>query len=111
MPDIIALSLRMGRLELAKTHTMSDDTTTSLGILPDSASITPRVLQGLFNKLDLTGNCVKVSFIELYNEEFPDFIAADAAAKLTIYVNTSWKEYATTIVQGMEEKHIKNADV
>jgi kinesin family protein 11 len=83
----------------------------TLGMLSDEAGIIPRVLQQLFNKLDIDGsdNCVKCSFIELYNEELRDLLATDEGAKLKIYDDASRKGHATTLVQGMEEKHIKNA--
>ncbi|KAL7786297.1 P-loop containing nucleoside triphosphate hydrolase protein [Trichoderma ceciliae] len=100
-----------GQTGTGKTYTMSGDMSDTLGMLSDEAGIIPRVLQQLFNKLEIDGSdsCVKCSFIELYNEELRDLLATDEGAKLKIYDDASRKGHATTLVQGMEEKHIKNA--
>lgn len=77
--------------------------------LPDAAGIVPRVLYALFNKLEQeeTENSVKCSFIELYNEELRDLCAADDSVKLKIFDDNSKKGQTTTMVQGMEECHLK----
>ncbi|KAF4125068.1 kinesin family member 11 [Geosmithia morbida] len=100
-----------GQTGTGKTYTMSGDMTETLGMLSDEAGIIPRVLQNLFNKLELddTENCVKCSFIELYNEELRDLLSVEEATKLRIYDDASRRGHLGTIVQGMEEKHIKNA--
>ncbi|KAL7908621.1 kinesin domain-containing protein [Trichoderma velutinum] len=100
-----------GQTGTGKTYTMSGDMSDTLGMLSDEAGIIPRVLQQLFNKLEIEGsdNCVKCSFIELYNEELRDLLSADENAKLKIFDDASRRGHATTLVQGMEEKHIKNA--
>lgn len=80
--------------------------------LPDGAGIIPRVLHSLFTKLDGETDCensVKCSFIELYNEELRDLLAADDNVKLKIFEDTSKKGNVATVVQGMEESHIKTA--
>lgn len=101
-----------GQTGTGKTYTMSGDMDNTLGLLSDNAGIIPRVLQSLFNKLDMeeTESFVKCSFIELYNEELKDLNAADDNVKLKIYDDMSRKNHATTVVQGMEETHIKNAE-
>ncbi|KAH6692657.1 kinesin motor domain-containing protein [Plectosphaerella plurivora] len=103
--------LAYGQTGTGKTYTMSGDMTETMGLLSDEAGIIPRVLRSLFNKLetDDTENCVKCSFIELYNEEVRDLISVDEHAKLKIFDDTSRKGHTTTVVQGMEEKHIKTA--
>ncbi|KAI1378843.1 kinesin-domain-containing protein, partial [Hypoxylon crocopeplum] len=100
-----------GQTGTGKTYTMSGDMNDTLGLLSDAAGIIPRVLHSLFNKLDMedTESFVKCSFIELYNEELRDLISAEENAKLKIFDDTSRKGHASTIVQGMEESHIKNA--
>lgn len=87
---------------------MSGDMTESLGLLAPDAGIVPRVLQSLFNKLDGDGteNCVRCSFIELYNEELRDLLTPDENAKLKIFDDFSKKGHASTMVQGVEERHI-----
>ncbi|KAM0503916.1 Kinesin- protein 11 [Verticillium nonalfalfae] len=100
-----------GQTGTGKTYTMSGDMTETMGLLSDAAGIIPRALQALFNKLEADDceSAVKCSFIELYNEELRDLIAVEEGAKLKIFDDTSRKGHATTIVQGMEEKHIKTA--
>ncbi|KYK56740.1 kinesin protein 2 [Drechmeria coniospora] len=101
-----------GQTGTGKTYTMSGDMTETMGMLSDEAGIIPRVLQQLFYKLDLDNseNCVKCSFIELYNEELRDLLSIEETAKLKIFDDVSKRGgHAGTIIQGMEEKHIKNA--
>ncbi|CAL3970160.1 hypothetical protein PZA11_006439 [Diplocarpon coronariae] len=101
-----------GQTGTGKTYTMSGDMNETFGILSDAAGIIPRTLHALFNKLDSEdAECsVKCSFIELYNEELRDLISPDDTAKLKIYDdNTGKKGHSSTIVQGMEESHIKSA--
>ncbi|KZL74326.1 kinesin motor domain-containing protein [Colletotrichum tofieldiae] len=99
-----------GQTGTGKTYTMSGDMTETLGLLSDGAGIIPRALHALFNKLEVddTESCVKCSFIELYNEELRDLISAEEGPKLKIFDDTS-RRHATTVVQGMEERHIRNA--
>ncbi|KAK3693508.1 putative kinesin-related protein bimC [Podospora appendiculata] len=100
-----------GQTGTGKTYTMSGDMSSTLGLLPDTAGIIPRVLHSLFARLeaDESENCVRCSFIELYNEELRDLLSADENAKLKIYDDNSRKGHATTVVQGMEERHISSA--
>lgn len=100
-----------GQTGTGKTYTMSGDMTESLGLLAPDAGIIPRVLQALFNKLDADAieNCVRCSFIELYNEELRDLLTPDENAKLKIFDDLSRKGHASTIVQGVEERHITTA--
>lgn len=100
-----------GQTGTGKTYTMSGDLTETMGMLSDNAGIIPRVLQALFAKLELDDkdHCVRCSFIELYNEELRDLLATDENTKLKIYDDTSKKGHSTTMVQGMEERHILNA--
>jgi kinesin family protein 11 len=100
-----------GQTGTGKTYTMSGDMTDTLGMLSDEAGIIPRVLQQLFDKLEIDDreHAVKCSFIELYNEELRDLLSVDEGAKLKIYDDTSKRGHSSTIVQGMEEKHIKTA--
>jgi len=89
---------------------MSGDITDSLP-LPDAAGIIPRVLYGLFDKLgheEDAETSVKCSFIELYNEELRDLLSTDENVKLKIYEDAK-KGQTATMVQGMEECHIKSA--
>lgn len=91
---------------------MSGDMSDTLGMLSDAAGIIPRVLHSLFGKLeaDEAESSVKCSFIELYNEELRDLLAVDENTKLKIFEDGQRKSHSATIVQGMEESHIKNAN-
>jgi kinesin family protein 11 len=97
-----------GQTGTGKTYTMSGDMTDTLGILSDDAGIIPRTLYSLFHKLEETESTVKCSFIELYNEELRDLLAADDNTKLKIFENEK-KGHAATLVQGMEETYIDSA--
>ncbi|KAK4680758.1 Kinesin-related motor protein [Podospora pseudoanserina] len=100
-----------GQTGTGKTYTMSGDMTETMGMLSDNAGIIPRVLQALFAKLELEekDHCVRCSFIELYNEELRDLLGTDESTKLKIYDDNSKKGHSTTMVQGMEERHILSA--
>ncbi|RKF75430.1 Kinesin-like protein bimC [Golovinomyces cichoracearum] len=101
-----------GQTGTGKTYTMSGDTTETLNMLSDSAGIIPRALYSLFTKLEKNDAewSVKCSFIELYNEELRDLISPDDSLKLKIYDDSNTKKgHSSTIVQGMEESHIKSA--
>ena len=100
-----------GQTGTGKTYTMTGDMSDTPGFLSDSAGVIPRVLQELFKKLegDNVECSVKCSFIELYNEELRDLLSAEENAKLKIYEDAQKKGHGATIVQGMEEAHIKSA--
>ncbi|KAL1882105.1 hypothetical protein VTK73DRAFT_2196 [Phialemonium thermophilum] len=100
-----------GQTGTGKTYTMSGDMNDTFGLLSDAAGIIPRVLHTLFNKLEIddTENCVRCSFIELYNEELRDLLSPDDGTKLKIFDDNSRKGHAATVVQGMEERHITSA--
>lgn len=99
-----------GQTGTGKTYTMSGDISDILP-LPDNAGIIPRVLDSLFNKLEVeeTEHSVKCSFIELYNEELRDLLSADDNVKLKIFEDNNKKGHSSTLVQGMEESHLKSA--
>lgn len=101
-----------GQTGTGKTYTMSGNMTEQFGMMSDDAGIIPRVLNGLFQKLEVddTDCSVRCSFIELYNEELRDLLSPDDRANnLKIYDDNSRKGHAATVVQGMEERHITSA--
>ncbi|KAF1830157.1 kinesin-domain-containing protein [Decorospora gaudefroyi] len=99
-----------GQTGTGKTYTMTGDISNVLPP-PDAAGIIPRVLFALFARLeaDEIENSVKCSFIELYNEELRDLLSADDSTKLKIFDDNTKKGSTTTMVQGMEECHLKTA--
>ncbi|KJX97798.1 kinesin family protein [Zymoseptoria brevis] len=102
-----------GQTGTGKTYTMSGDITDTLPI-PEAAGIIPRVLHTLFDRLGEDGaekceHSVKCSFIELYNEELRDLLSVDDHTKLKIFDEANKGGRTTTLVQGMEESHIKSA--
>ncbi|KAF2454328.1 P-loop containing nucleoside triphosphate hydrolase protein [Lineolata rhizophorae] len=99
-----------GQTGTGKTYTMSGDITDTPPT-SDSAGIIPRVLHSLFSKLDGDDfeSSVKCSFIELYNEELRDLLSPDDNVKLKIFEDNNRKGHGSTLVQGMEESHIKTA--
>ncbi|TFY60095.1 hypothetical protein EVG20_g7553, partial [Dentipellis fragilis] len=72
-----------GQTGTGKTHTMQGDLgTTPLGNPTAQAGMIPRVLFRLFNHLESSGSdySVKISYMELYNEELRDLLAPDMSA-------------------------------
>ncbi|KAJ7063348.1 P-loop containing nucleoside triphosphate hydrolase protein [Mycena amicta] len=72
-----------GQTGTGKTYTMQGDLVpTPLGNPSANAGIIPRVLFRLFHHLDssVADYSVKVSFVELYNEELRDLLATELAA-------------------------------
>jgi kinesin family member 11 len=104
-----------GQTGTGKTYTMSGDISDQLP-LAAGAGIIPRVLHALFARLDSGLNSpatvsetdVKVSFIELYNEELRDLLAPDEGTKLKIYDGDGKKGHGASWIQGMEETHISS---
>jgi kinesin family member 11 len=104
-----------GQTGTGKTYTMSGDISDQLP-LPDGAGIIPRVLHALFARLDSGLNSpttvsetdVKVSFIELYNENFRDLLAPDESTKLKIHDGDGKKGHGALWIQGTEETHISS---
>ncbi|OBZ75574.1 Kinesin-like protein cut7 [Grifola frondosa] len=72
-----------GQTGTGKTYTMQGDlTVTPMGNPSAHAGMIPRVLFRLFHQLESSGTdySVKISFVELYNEELRDLLASDLAA-------------------------------
>ncbi|KAL7409838.1 P-loop containing nucleoside triphosphate hydrolase protein [Mrakia frigida] len=71
-----------GQTGTGKTYTMQGDLTpTILGAPSSEAGIVPRTLHRLFSLLEASRSeySVKISFVELYNEEIRDLLVADAS--------------------------------
>lgn len=65
-----------GQTGTGKTHTMEGDI-----FCPENAGIVPRSVKAILEKLESTGAefTIRVSFLELYNEELQDLLATDTS--------------------------------
>ncbi|OCH94988.1 kinesin-domain-containing protein [Obba rivulosa] len=118
-----------GQTGTGKTYTMQGDLSTTLMGNPSAqAGMIPRVLFRLFHQLESSGTdySVKISFVELYNEELRDLLAPELAApmgsiqpmgmgaskdsggqgNLKIFDDTTKKG---VFIQGLEEAGVKDA--
>ncbi|KAG1875275.1 P-loop containing nucleoside triphosphate hydrolase protein [Suillus tomentosus] len=116
-----------GQTGTGKTYTMQGDLTpTPMGNPSSQAGMIPRVLFRLFHQLETSAidYSVKISFVELYNEELRDLLAsemsapagstqpmgkggpADNQAGLKIFDDASKKG---VFIQGLEEIPVKDA--
>jgi kinesin family member 11 len=98
-----------GQTGTGKTYTMSGDLSDFHGTFSSEAGIIPRTLHRLFHALDADGSeySVKVSFIELYNEELKDLLSAEEDKKVKVFDDAGRKGI---IIQGMEESLLTNAE-
>ncbi|ODQ63380.1 kinesin-domain-containing protein, partial [Nadsonia fulvescens var. elongata DSM 6958] len=96
-----------GQTGTGKTFTMSGDLADNHGRPAHDAGIIPRTLFQLFRELDkeTAEYSVKVSYIELYNEELRDLISQDDDRKVKIFDDANKKGI---VIQGMEEAFIKS---
>lgn len=115
-----------GQTGTGKTYTMQGDLSATLTGNPSAdAGIIPRTLHKLFLHLEnnVSDYSVKVSFIELYNEELRDLLVSDfkepgsntqpmgaaggsGSGGLKIFDDSAKKG---TFIQGLEEAHVRDA--
>ncbi|KAJ3040382.1 kinesin motor protein cin8, partial [Rhizophlyctis rosea] len=97
-----------GQTGTGKTYTMEGDLDTARG---EHAGIIPRTLYSLFDTLEseTAGEySVRVSYIELYNEELKDLLSPDEdLRKLKLFEDANKR--GSVVVQGMEEVMVNNA--
>lgn len=104
-----------GQTGTGKTYTMTGDldlaTKDNNSFRPtERAGIIPRVLFSLFKKLENESGeySVKLSYIELYNEELKDLLSDNEEKKVRIYDDSSNKKSVS--IQGMEEVFIRTPE-
>ncbi|KPI97651.1 Bipolar kinesin KRP-130 [Papilio xuthus] len=100
-----------GQTGTGKTHTMVGENTGNETTWQDDplAGIIPRALSQLFDELRLTNTeyTVRVSYLELYNEELFDLLStSEDNSKLRIYEDVTRK--GSNIVNGLEEITVYN---
>ncbi|GIX90330.1 hypothetical protein CDAR_506912 [Caerostris darwini] len=102
-----------GQTGTGKTYTMEGERNNTNCSWEDDpgAGIIPRSLHQLFEELNKEENVefsVRVSFLELYNEELFDLLSSTEFAKLRLYEDTNRK--GSVIIQGLEEIMVNNKD-
>ncbi|KAL5533323.1 KIP1 [Sanghuangporus sanghuang] len=99
-----------GQTGTGKTYTMQGDVSLSpLGNPTAQAGMIPRTLFKLFHQLESSGcdYSVKISYVELYNEELRDLIATeqDGQSGLKIFDDASKRG---VFIQGLEDTPVKD---
>ncbi|KAF7728115.1 kinesin-like protein Klp8 [Apophysomyces ossiformis] len=97
-----------GQTGTGKTYTMEGDLEERFGRYTSAAGIIPRTIHNLFETLDKLGHeySVKVSLLELYNEELRDLLNnSDDRPMLKLYEDSTG---SGVVVQGAEETYIQN---
>ncbi|KAF9988581.1 kinesin motor protein cin8 [Mortierella antarctica] len=98
-----------GQTGTGKTFTMEGDLRDNFGECSREAGIIPRTLYSLFAALERkeTEYSVRVSFLELYNEEVKDLLTADEDRKAVKIFDSIKKQ--GPLVQGLEEVAVYSA--
>ncbi|KAF9922210.1 kinesin motor protein cin8 [Linnemannia zychae] len=97
-----------GQTGTGKTYTMEGDLRDKFGESSREAGIIPRTLYRLFDALNTQSEfTVRVSFLELYNEEIKDLLAPDDDRKVVKIFDSVKKQ--GPLVQGLEEVPIFDA--
>lgn len=103
----------MGNIYLSKTNNVLQN-----GDLPADAGVIPRAVQQIFETLDRDNQeySVKVTYLELYNEELTDLLAPEEYSKVVIDEKVK-KPLALmedgrggVLVRGLEEEIVTSAN-
>ncbi|XP_058834253.1 kinesin-like protein Klp61F [Topomyia yanbarensis] len=102
-----------GQTGTGKTFTMVGDEQPELSDCWDDdtqTGIIPRALNHLFDELRMTELefSMRISYLELYNEELCDLLSTDDTVKIRIYDDVNKK--GSVIVQGLEEVPVHSKD-
>jgi len=98
-----------GQTGTGKTHTMEGDLSEYMETFAPDAGVIPRTLYRLFHVLETRGDdyAVKVSLVELYNEELRDLLSDDASGvPLRMYDDARGRG---VVLQGLEEVPLTSA--
>ena len=92
-----------GQTGTGKTHTMEGDINNE-----ENAGIVPRSVRSIFEQLESSGLefTVRVSFLELYNEELQDLLATDKSKQLKLCEDVK----KGVVCQNLEEITVLNVD-
>ncbi|KAK9767780.1 Kinesin- motor protein [Basidiobolus ranarum] len=99
-----------GQTGTGKTYTMEGNMDEVNHSFTEEAGIIPRTLFNLFERLEMENAeySVRLSFVELYNEELKDLLGPeDDSKKLRLFEDSSKK--GTVVIQGLEELHVSSA--
>lgn len=96
-----------------KTHTMEGDITNNIST--KNAGIIPRCVHTIFERLQAVCNVmegfefsIKVSFLEIYNEDLVDLLNDDENKQLRIFEDQNGRN--GMVVQGLEEVIVRSAE-
>ncbi|GBF98003.1 hypothetical protein Rsub_11114 [Raphidocelis subcapitata] len=100
-----------GQTGTGKTYTMEGGPREDAAKLSAAAGVIPRAIKHIFDAIEsneVTDSIVKVSFLELYNEELTDLLTQSSedrgGAKLRLL-----EDRGSVVVQGLEEMVVRNA--
>ncbi|XP_031102358.1 kinesin-like protein KIN-5B [Ipomoea triloba] len=106
-----------GQTGTGKTYTMEGGTMNKVGELPVEAGVIPRAVRQIFDTLEAQNAdySMKVTFLELYNEEITDLLASEEPSK---YLEDKQKKSVSlledgkgcVIVRGLEEEVVYSAN-
>eukprot|EP00834_Sanchytrium_tribonematis_P003500 NODE_136_length_16465_cov_1.184957.p3 type:complete len:842 gc:universal NODE_136_length_16465_cov_1.184957:3926-6451(+) len=102
-----ATILAYGQTSTGKTHTILGNTSLQDGRLGRDAGIIPRAINYIFDQLDkkkgdILDYSIRISYLELYNEDLRDLLVENTES-LKIF-----EENKKILVQGMEEMLVRN---
>ena len=94
-----------GQTGTGKTHTMEGDVSSQ-----EQKGIIPRSVEDIFERLNALGSCdwsVKISFMELYNEQLDDLLVQETTGPRLKLAQTASGD---VVVQNLEDVLVKSAD-
>ncbi|BGP13736.1 hypothetical protein JCM10213_009049 [Rhodosporidiobolus nylandii] len=107
--------LAYGQTSSGKSYTMGTDRLVDEAVGPERLGITPRAVQEIFERLSQTQReakggfsfAVKVSYVELYQEEIRDLLVGDTDARPTVQIREDKQGHI--VWQGLREVKVSSA--